>query len=104
MLKQLPTSIPLKSLSEAREEQRKHALNVAKATAAAAEAAVAAAQAAAEVVRLTGVSRPSLRHQEREVQNLAAIKIQTTFRGYIVSPVFTAPFIIFDISYNYLIF
>lgn len=83
LLKQLPTSMPPKSLSEAREEQRKHALNVAKATAVAAEAAVAAAQAAAEVVRLTGVSRLSLRHHEREIQNLAAIKIQTAFRGYI---------------------
>ena len=92
MLKQLPTSTPPKSLSEAREEQRKQALNVAKATAVAAEAAVAAAQAAAEVVRLTAMSRPSLRQQEREIQSLAAIKIQTAFRGYIVSLVFTTPF------------
>lgn len=79
--KQLPTSTPPeKSLSEAREEQRKHALTVAVATAAAAEAAVAAAQAAAEVVRLTTVSRPP---QERQVQNLAAIKIQSAFRAYL---------------------
>ncbi|XP_021724207.1 protein IQ-DOMAIN 14-like isoform X3 [Chenopodium quinoa] len=85
--KQLPatsTTLQEKSLSEARDEQRKIAMNVARATAAAAEAAVAAAQAAAEVVRLTSVSRhSSLRQHEREVQYLAAIKIQTSFRGYL---------------------
>lgn len=58
-----------------------HAVAVAVATAAAAEAAVAAAQAAAAVVRLTGT--PSY-HRRKEI---AAIKIQTTFRGYLVSPV-----------------
>ena len=41
-------------LSEAEEEQSKHALTVAIASAAAAEAAVTVAHAAAEVVRLTG--------------------------------------------------
>uniref|UniRef100_A0A803MAK0 DUF4005 domain-containing protein n=1 Tax=Chenopodium quinoa TaxID=63459 RepID=A0A803MAK0_CHEQI len=85
--KQLPatsTTLQEKSLSEARDEQRKIAMNVARATAAAAEAAVAAAQAAAEVVRLTSVSRhSSLRQHEREVQYLAAIKIQSSFRGYL---------------------
>lgn len=54
---------------------------VAVATAAAAEAAVAAAQAAAEVFRIAGT--PSY-HWSREI---AAIKIQTAFRGYLVSPV-----------------
>ncbi|KAL9247882.1 hypothetical protein vseg_021262 [Gypsophila vaccaria] len=68
-----------KSLSEAKEEQRKHVLNVAKATAAAAEAAMAAAQAAVEVVRLTGASRPRL----KEFWNLAATKIQAAFRAYL---------------------
>ncbi|CAO2831674.1 unnamed protein product [Amaranthus hypochondriacus] len=85
--KQLPTTtttLPEKSLNEAKEEQLQHALNVARATAAAAEAAVAAAQAAAEVVRLAGVSRhSSLRQQESGVHNLAAIKIQTAFRAYL---------------------
>ena len=71
-------------LSEAREEQRKHALAVAFATAAAAEAAVAAAHAAAEVVRLTGFPQPCLEY-ERRIRNLAAIKIQTAYRGHLVS-------------------
>ncbi|KNA23626.1 hypothetical protein SOVF_021900 [Spinacia oleracea] len=90
--KQLPATLTTystlqeKSLTEAREEQRKSALNVARATAVAAEAAVAAAQAAAEVVRLTDVSRrehSSLRKHERAIQNLAVIKIQTAFRAYL---------------------
>ncbi|XP_010938654.1 protein IQ-DOMAIN 3 [Elaeis guineensis] len=75
----LPASSSLKatSLREVEEEQSKHALAVAVATAAAAEAAAAAAQAAAEVVRLTGT--PSY-HRSRQI---AAIKIQTAFRGYL---------------------
>lgn len=85
--KQLPTTsttLQEKSLCEAREEQRKIAMNVARATAAAAEAAVAAAHAAAEVVRLTGISRhSSLRQHDRDIQNLAAIKIQSVFRAYL---------------------
>jgi len=71
----------------------KHAIAVAAATAAVAEAALAAAQAAAEVVRLTsgggggvvkcaapaqfGGSRP-------RVEDLAAVRIQSAFRGYLV--------------------
>lgn len=70
----------------------KHAIAVAAATAAVAEAALAAAQAAAEVVRLTsgggggvvkcaapaqfGGSRP-------RVEDLAAVRIQSAFRGYL---------------------
>ncbi|KAL2923470.1 Protein IQ-DOMAIN 14 [Bienertia sinuspersici] len=87
--KQLPTTTSTtlqekKSLCNAREEQRKNALNVARATAAAAEAAVAAAQAAAEVVRLTSASRhSSLRMHEIQTHNLAAIKIQAAFKGYL---------------------
>ncbi|XVF83287.1 hypothetical protein PTKIN_Ptkin16aG0474500 [Pterospermum kingtungense] len=65
-------------LTEAENEQSKHAYSVALATAMAAEAAVAAAQAAAEVVRLTSVPR----HLGKSKEEMAAIKIQTAFRGY----------------------
>ncbi|OMO86088.1 IQ motif, EF-hand binding site [Corchorus olitorius] len=73
---------PQKSLCQATEEQRKHALNVAIATAAAAEAAVAAAQAAAEVVRLAGASKP-LHHFAARDRNWAAIKVQSSFRAHL---------------------
>ncbi|XP_038701613.1 protein IQ-DOMAIN 14 isoform X2 [Tripterygium wilfordii] len=73
---------PQTTLSEATEEQRKHALIVAIATAAAADAAVAAAQAAAEVVRLTAASQ-SHNHFTKADQNSAAVKIQSAFRAYL---------------------
>ncbi|KAG1339135.1 protein IQ-DOMAIN 1 [Cocos nucifera] len=64
---------------EAENEQNNHACSVVLATAAAAEAAAAAAQAAAEVVRLTTIARfPGTSREE-----VAAIKIQTAFRGYL---------------------
>ncbi|KAL5569262.1 hypothetical protein UlMin_025837 [Ulmus minor] len=66
-------------LIEAENEQSKHAYSVAIATAAAAEAAVAAAHAAAEVVRLTVAPR----FYGKSTEEIAAIKIQTAFRGYL---------------------
>ncbi|KAK3021346.1 hypothetical protein RJ639_045979 [Escallonia herrerae] len=62
-------------LTEVEDEQTKHAYTVAAATAVAAEAAVASAQVAAEVVRLTVVTQFT--------EEVAAIKIQTAFRGYL---------------------
>ncbi|XP_077239527.1 protein IQ-DOMAIN 3-like [Tasmannia lanceolata] len=77
----IPPPIPPEEvkLTDAEQEQNKHAYSVAIATAVAAEAAVAAAQAAAEVVRLTSVSHFSGKSREE----VAAIKIQTAFRGYL---------------------
>ncbi|KAK6928820.1 protein of unknown function DUF4005 [Dillenia turbinata] len=100
-----PSPSKERTLREAEEEQSKHALTVARATAAAAEAAVAAAHVAAGIVRLT--SSPQSPYQckkeilkssmieprstfhksrnqvERETHNSAAIKIQSAFRGYL---------------------
>lgn len=78
-----PSPPPLEDVKlaeEVEDEQTKHAYSVAVASAAAAEAAVAAAQAAAEVVRLTTVSPFAGKFAEE----VAAIKIQTAFRGYLV--------------------
>ncbi|KAL6501183.1 hypothetical protein OROHE_025046 [Orobanche hederae] len=66
-------------LLEAEIVQNRHAYSVALATAAAAEAAVAAANAAAVVVRLTGAAR----YVGRSKEEIAAIRIQTAFRGYL---------------------
>ena len=67
---------------EVEDEQTKHAYSVAvaAAAAAAAEAAATAAQAAAESVRLAELTRYSGKSKEE----VAAIKIQTAFRGYLV--------------------
>ncbi|GAA0152484.1 hypothetical protein LIER_10956 [Lithospermum erythrorhizon] len=63
---------------DAETEQERHARAVARATANASEAAVVAAQAAAEVVRLTASVRSSAKSKEE----IAAIKIQSIFKGY----------------------
>ncbi|KAB2070938.1 hypothetical protein ES319_A08G189600v1 [Gossypium barbadense] len=75
---------------DAVDDNNDHAIAVAAATAAVAEAAVAAAQAAAVVVRLTGSSGRCARDPVAHVSNsywageeLAAVKIQSTFRGYL---------------------
>ncbi|KAJ6793611.1 protein IQ-DOMAIN 1-like [Iris pallida] len=60
------------------DQSTQHAYSVALASAVAAEAAAVAAQAAAEVVRLT----KSARFSDRSKEEVAAIKIQTAFRGY----------------------
>lgn len=67
-------------LTEAENEQTKHAYSVAYATAVAAEAAVAAAHAAAQVVRLTSTTR----FVGKSTEEIAAIKIQTAYRGHLV--------------------
>ncbi|TVU36716.1 hypothetical protein EJB05_18661 [Eragrostis curvula] len=65
-------------------EQNKHAYSVALASAVAAEAAAVAAQAAAEVVRLTAVTTMTTSKMPVSSRDeLAAIKIQTAFRGYL---------------------
>ncbi|KAI3782834.1 hypothetical protein L2E82_12891 [Cichorium intybus] len=65
--------------AQSEDEQNRHAIAVAAATAAAADAAVAAAQAAVAVVKLT--SQGVFGGGGREA--LAAIKIQSLFRGYL---------------------
>lgn len=68
------------------DDPNKHALAVAAATAAVAEAALAAAHAAAEVVRLTSnVGRNTNVAHRLLTAELAAVKIQSAFRGYLVS-------------------
>lgn len=68
-------------IADSDKEQNNHAIAVAAATAAAADAAVAAAQAAVAVVRLTSHGRGALFSGGRE--RLAAVKIQTNFRGFL---------------------
>ena len=68
--------------TETDNKQNKHAIAVAAATAAAADAVVAAAQAAVAVVRLTSHGRGTMFGCGHE--KLAAVKIQTVFRGYLV--------------------
>ncbi|KAE8673211.1 RHOMBOID-like 2 [Hibiscus syriacus] len=68
------------------EDPNRHAIAVAAATAAVSEAAVVAAEAAAAVVRLTSSSGRCAREPTAHISSskeLAALKIQSTFRGYL---------------------
>ncbi|KAK4792741.1 hypothetical protein SAY86_023176 [Trapa natans] len=87
-------------------DANKHALAVAAATAAVAEAAIAAAQAAAEVVRLTGggagssgtAAVPAIAGETRcrlSLEDFAALRIQSAFRGYLVRAFRAHPGILF---------
>ncbi|EOY23117.1 hypothetical protein QUC31_008094 [Theobroma cacao] len=64
-------------------DANKHAIAVAAATAAVAEAALAAAHAAAEVVRLTSGGGGAGGSNRRLAQEMAAVKMQSAFRGYL---------------------
>lgn len=91
-----PRSLPQPNMGgasyEANLDANKHAIAVAAATAAVAEAALAAAHAAAEVVRLTstggrggggGVAAAPAAAHVRWQHELAALRIQSAFRGYL---------------------
>ena len=66
--------------NEVEEMQRQHTSSIAIATAKAAEAAMAAAQAAVELARLTNATR----FPGKSKEEVAAIRLQTAFRGYLV--------------------
>lgn len=83
-------------IADSENEQNKHAIAVAAATAAAADAAVAAAQAAVAVVRLTSQGRGTLFSGGRE--KWAAVKIQTVFRGCLVSRFLNFVYFVFATS------
>lgn len=69
-------------LLDSENDHKKHALAVAAATAAAADAAAAAAKAAAAAaIQLTVAARASA------LEEPAAVKIQSVFRGYLVKPI-----------------
>lgn len=68
------------ALDEVEEELTKHAYSVAASTSAAAEVDVSATEAAEEVVSLAKVTQ----YTGKSKEEVAAIKIQTAFRGYLV--------------------
>lgn len=70
------------SASESEFDQKRHAMAVAVAPAPPADAAVAAAHAAAAAVRLS--SRKAHQLPASAVEEAAAVRIQATFRGYLV--------------------
>jgi hypothetical protein len=85
--------------TDSEKEQNKHAIAVAAATAAAADAAVAAAQAAVAVVRLTSHGRDTMFGGAH--QKYAAVKIQTTFRGFLVSLIYLSLIIMSMYKFSY---
>lgn len=70
--------------TENHHDQKKHALAMAAATAAAADAAAAAAKAAAAVIQLTAAANG---RAANAIEESAAIKIQSVFRGYLVNKI-----------------
>lgn len=87
---ELSISAPVQGMSKAEIEQKRHAMAVAVATAAAADAAVAAAQAAAAVIRLTAATT---QQRGTAIEEAAATKIQSAFRGYLVLFFFSSEFL-----------
>jgi hypothetical protein len=79
-----PLGLPAPGVDELDFDQKKHAVAVAVATAAAADAAVAAAHAAAAVARLSSRAAPRFAPPPCLVEDAAAVRIQATFRGYLV--------------------
>lgn len=75
-----PLQVENVKLTEAENDQSKHAFSVPLAPAMAAEAAVASAHTVAKAVRLSSLSR----YPGKSKEEIAAIKMQTAFRGYLV--------------------
>ena len=77
----IATSSPaVQTMLDTDNEQKRHAMEMAAATAAATDAAVVAAQAAAAVIRLTAAANG----RASAIEEAAATKIQSVFRAYLV--------------------